>query len=129
MLKFEAVVMIADGTPDSQMDVTTIEEVSFENPVRVSIGFDPSLAPVGRVTLRKEGNEIFGAFEIFDEEALKQHRNFVGYWPAIGGTVDKRLPGLAETFITCGLKITQVALSNSPNSDDRIKSLWSVEKP
>lgn len=119
-MKFTAVVLIADNYPDSMGDSVTIDEVSFEDSVPVRVEYDVA-RPVGTVRLSKEGNNVMGDFEISDD-VLSEFRGFVGYTPAIGGRVEKSI-SVQHGNALCGLKITEVALSNRGNSDNRIQQL------
>lgn len=121
-MKFTALVLIADNRPDSMGESTTISEVSFVNPVNVTIEFNPRMPVIGSVTLHKDGVNVVGDFEIVDERAIAEHKCFVGYSPAIGGTVDGSV-AVQHGKALLGMKINEVTLSSRGNSDKRILPL------
>jgi hypothetical protein len=105
-------VLIADGVEDSQGDKLLADEVEIAEHVRVSLDFDHG-RPVGKATIRREGNLFFANLEIVETTAI------TGLYPCVGGTVRRNARALGGS----GVDIFEVALCRYRNADERIPRL------
>ena len=119
-MEYEAVVLIADGTVDQDNDSISIENVSFTNPVRVVKDFDISKS-IGVAALSVEGNTVRAKITIPD--STDPTGEALWYIPAIGGGCDPVKPDGDKIRTITHLCIYEIALTEKPNSDPRIKSL------
>jgi hypothetical protein len=120
-LEYEAVVLIADGTVDQENDSISIENVSFTNPVRVVKDFGIK-RPIGKAVLSVKGKTLVAKISIpFADEM--NHGPFKDYIPSIGGGCDPVKPDGNKVRTITNLRIYEIALTEKPNSDPRIKSL------
>lgn len=119
-MKFDnVVVLIADGKPDSQGDICLIDNVEIPaEDITVRVNFDP-LRPVGKASLRKDGNRVLANIEIFPPYDRPVATLAV---PSVGGAYSFRDAGG-----NCGLKVREVGLCDGPNTDDRILAIGKQE--
>jgi len=102
-------ILIADRTTDRQGDAILAKDVYVNDYTRVTHDFN-IMKPVGRATIRREGNNFFADLEILDDFDAG------GLYPCVGGS--RKQNGVNEIF--------EVALCSYPNADSRIRPIGDV---
>jgi hypothetical protein len=116
MKKLIAVVLIADGTPDNENEVISLEGIKIpEEPVSVRQDYDVT-RPVGRAKLHLEGVNLVADVELLDR--IEGEYTF-----AIGGSVKKKTKREDGVVVLNEIQIDTLGLCEKRNSDDRIKPI------
>jgi len=116
-MKYEALVLIADGEPDSHDERILAANVTFAEHCLVYHNFDPCTV-VGKATLIMKNGRLYAAIE--------SDFNLTGKFPAIDATYEGLTKRPDDTF-DASLAIQMIGACDSPNVDTRIPPIGGEE--